>query len=110
MSWRYGGFNVATTRNDRRRKNGYGAARPAAFELTVEGSLGPVLRHALKPHTVSNAQACTVFSAAVPESMDLVDLVLALQARGLQLDGIVCDDDPVHNSKRSTDKSPGNQS
>ena len=67
--------------------------RSATFELTVAGALGPVLRHALKPRTVSDTQTCTIVRASVPDTVDVVDLVSVLQAHGLRIEGIFRLDD-----------------
>jgi hypothetical protein len=69
------------------------ATRAATYELTVVGALGPVLRHALRPQIASQAQTFTIMRAEVPGTMDLVDLVFALQANDLKLDGIFRLDD-----------------
>ena len=77
----------------------------------VEGGLGPVLRHALEPDLNSETQACTAFKASVPDTMDLVDLVLVLQGSGVQVHGIVRADDPVQGpTARPPGTLPGNQS
>lgn len=62
--------------------------KATTYELTVVGRLGPLLRHAMRPHTVSPTQTCTIVHAGVPDTMDLVDLVLVLEAKGLNVDGI----------------------
>lgn len=69
-------------------KNGTPEPRPATFELTVLGALGPVLRRALSPQRASQTQACTIVRAGVPDTTDLVDLMRVLQSHGLKLDGI----------------------
>jgi len=64
------------------------AAGPAIYEFTVAGSLGPVLRCALRPHQ-GYAQTCTILRARTSADKDLVDLVMLLQAKGLRFDRLL---------------------
>jgi hypothetical protein len=60
-------------------------SRPAVYELTIVGSVGPVLRDVLRPHSVATAEVHTIVCAALPGDRDLVDLVEMLAARGLEI-------------------------
>lgn len=64
-------------------------SRPATYELTIAGTLGPVLRGALAPCTATSSEPQTIIRADVGDGSDLVDLVLLLDARGLEVTGIV---------------------
>lgn len=55
----------------------------ALFEVTIAGSLGPLLRFALSPCRTAPPQESTVLRVAQPAGRDLVDLVDRLQHRGL---------------------------
>lgn len=59
---------------------------PARYELTVDGRIGPVLRHALRVAGGDAARVCIVVRAAGPE--DLVGLMEALDAHGLEADRV----------------------
>ena len=69
-------------------RNGTPEPGPATFELTVQGALGPMLRRALRPQTASQTQTCTILRTGVPDTVDVIDLVLVLQANGLKVEGI----------------------
>lgn len=62
---------------------------PATYELTIVGTLGPVLTGALAPHALTSSEPQTIIRADVGDGSDLVDLVLLLDARGLEVTGIV---------------------
>lgn len=59
------------------------------YELTIVGALGPAFCHALKPFRAALCEAQTILRAEVPEERDLVDLLGALEARGLEVREIV---------------------
>lgn len=62
---------------------------PATYELTVVGALGPVLRHALAPYATATAEHQTVLRTELGDDADLVDLVLMLASRGLEIADVV---------------------
>ncbi|HET6654553.1 MAG TPA: hypothetical protein VFH10_18085 [Nocardioides sp.] len=56
------------------------------FELTVQGSLGPVLRCAVRPgRSVEEPHTCTTIRAVAP---DVVDLVRVLDSHGLSIESV----------------------
>jgi hypothetical protein len=55
----------------------------AIFEVTIAGSLGPLLRFALSPCRATPTQEYTLLRVAQPPERDLVDLVDRLQHKGL---------------------------
>lgn len=59
--------------------------RPATYELTVVGALGPVLRKALGPCVAARCEQQTVLRTELGDDADLVDLVLMLASRGLEI-------------------------
>jgi len=62
---------------------------PAVYELTIVGTLGPVLRGALAPYASISSQPQTIIRTDVRDGADLVDLMLLLDARGLEVTDIV---------------------
>jgi hypothetical protein len=58
-----------------------------AFELTVEGELGPVLRSALRP-AVAEERPCTIFRSGRGGCSDVADLVGRLVAEGLKIESV----------------------
>lgn len=60
------------------------SSAPARYELTVDGRIGPVLRHALRVTGGDAARVCMVVRAAGPE--DLAGLLRVLDAHGLEAD------------------------
>ena len=56
------------------------------YELTLAGSVGPVLCKAFRPFGTSQAHVCTVLRVEPPPETDLVDLVAELDAHGLQVE------------------------
>jgi len=60
----------------------------AVYELTIAGAIGPVLRSVLAPCLATPAQDCTIIRATTRTPIDLVDLVLRLHDRGLDVDDI----------------------
>jgi hypothetical protein len=60
----------------------------ATYELTVVGTLGPVLQRALEPYASAARQPQTILRASLRESGDLVDLLEVLEARGLDITNI----------------------
>lgn len=61
---------------------------PAVYELTVKGSLGPVLRNALCPAAATVPTGCTIVRTGVGSEADVAELVRALQAKGFDVEGI----------------------
>ena len=61
---------------------------PEVYELTIVGNLGPVLQRALEPCAAASREPQTILRASLSESGDLVDLVLKLEARGLEIANI----------------------
>jgi hypothetical protein len=61
----------------------------ATYELVVAGDLGPVLRHALAPYASAHCEHHTVLRTVVGEDSDLVDLVLMLASRGLEISDVL---------------------
>lgn len=59
------------------------------YEITVIGSLGPVLRRALEPWRVGPSQAQTIVRTHVPSHVDLVDLTEVLAAQGSTVTEII---------------------
>ena len=55
----------------------------AVFEVTIAGSLGPLLRFALSPCRARPTQEYTLLRVAQPPERDLVDLVDRMQHKGL---------------------------
>jgi hypothetical protein len=64
------------------------ASGPAVYELTLAGAIGPMLRCALRPHEVARTQLCTILRARGSADGDLVDLMLLLESRGLQVEDV----------------------
>lgn len=62
---------------------------PAMYELVVVGALGPVLRNALAPCAAARSEHQTILRTVVGEDSDLVDLVLMIASRGLEISDIV---------------------
>jgi len=60
------------------------SSAPARYELTVDGRIGPVLRHALLVPGGDAARVCMVVRAVGRE--DLVGLLRVLDAHGLRAD------------------------
>ena len=58
------------------------------YELTIVGTLGPVLQRALEPYARASRQPQTILRASLPETGDLVDLVEVLEARGFEISDI----------------------
>lgn len=56
------------------------------FELTINGGLGPVLRHALGPELVVRTRACTTFVAESGADLDV--LVDRLHCLGLRIESV----------------------
>ncbi len=61
------------------------------YELTVDGTIGPVLRHALREVTAVRSRSTVVVTRPVADSdvADLVDLVGALAAHGVEVESVV---------------------
>ena len=70
--------------NVQERRPGDTSSAPARYELTVDGRIGPVLRHALRVPGGDAARVCVVVRAAGPD--DLVGLLRVLDAHGLEAD------------------------
>jgi hypothetical protein len=58
------------------------------YEVTLAGALGPVLSEAFKPWHASSAHVCTVVYTELSPEVDLVDLVAAMDAHGLEVEAI----------------------
>ena len=63
------------------------ASDEAVFELTVEGELGPVLRHALQSPAAERRPG-TVFRAVASTGSDVADVVDMLNAEGLTIESV----------------------
>jgi hypothetical protein len=61
---------------------------PGLYELTVAGAIGPVLRFALKPHKIAPTQMCTILRTRASADRDLVDLMVMLESRGLEVEDV----------------------
>lgn len=59
------------------------------YELTVVGDVGPAVRNALAPYASASSEHQTTLRTGVGEDRDLVDLVLMLASRGLEITDIV---------------------
>jgi hypothetical protein len=64
------------------------AEAAATYELTVTGAVGPVLRSALSPPAVASTEQQTILRAELDGNIDLVDLVLMLASRGLEITAV----------------------
>jgi len=62
-------------------------AAGARFEFAVEGELGPVLERALEPCVTHGLRVLTVLRVPF-EHVDLVDLLLRLTERGIEVEDI----------------------
>ena len=63
---------------------------PAWMELAVQGELGPVLRTALLTLAASRATRCTVLRLCAPSDVDVLAVLEALAAEGLDVTGVRC--------------------
>lgn len=61
---------------------------PVVYELTIVGTIGPVLQNALAPYASATPEYRTVVRAGLPAGRDLVDLVRVLESRGLEIAAI----------------------
>jgi hypothetical protein len=59
------------------------------YELTIVGCLGPVLLRALQPCAASWSEPQTILRTAVPHDSCLVEVLVAIQERGLDIADIV---------------------
>jgi hypothetical protein len=59
------------------------------YELTIVGCLGPALLRALEPCAAKWSEPQTILRTAVPDGRDLVELLVAIQERGLDIADIV---------------------
>lgn len=62
--------------------------RPAAYELTVSGPIGPVIRWALRPHSTAPSRACTILRTAAIRPDAVADLMLLLDQCGMDVEGV----------------------
>ncbi|HEX6075714.1 MAG TPA: hypothetical protein VFZ32_10680 [Micromonosporaceae bacterium] len=62
--------------------------RPAMYELTVSGPIGPVIRSALRPHSAAPSRAYTILRIAAIRPDAVPDLMLLLDRRGLDVEGV----------------------
>jgi len=60
-------------------------AAPPVYELVVVGPIGPALRRALEPFATACSEVQTILRAEAPHGRDLVDLMVALESRGLDV-------------------------
>lgn len=60
-------------------------AEAPVYELVVVGAIGPALRRALEPFATACSEAQTIVRAEAPHGRDLVDLMVALESRGLEV-------------------------
>ncbi len=58
------------------------------YELTIAGGIGPVVRNALRPQVAEPPRLFTILRTGALSGRDLVDLVLLLHSRGLDIEGI----------------------
>lgn len=58
---------------------------PPVYELVVVGAIGPALRRALEPFATACSEVQTILRAEAPHGRDLVDLMVALESRGLDV-------------------------
>ena len=62
--------------------------RRTAYELTLVGELGPVLRAMVEPSATATCEAQTIMRVKAREDEDLVDLVHRLKSRGIEITNI----------------------
>lgn len=64
-----------------------GTVRPgaAAYELTVRGELGPMMRGALRPFGGVRTEALTILRAGASDDRDVVELLRQLHECGLEI-------------------------
>jgi hypothetical protein len=62
-----------------------------AFEFTVRGPLGPLLRAAFLGHRIAAIEACTVLQIRVPDDrdLDLVDLLGLFESAGVRIQDVL---------------------
>jgi len=60
-------------------------AAPTSYEVSVHGSLGPVLRTALGVDRVTTITACTVIRLREARAAGLVEVLDACEALGLEV-------------------------
>jgi hypothetical protein len=59
------------------------------YELTIVGCLGPALLRALEPCAATWSEPQTILRTAVPNGSDLVEVLVAIEERGLDIADIV---------------------
>jgi hypothetical protein len=64
------------------------AHESAVYELTILGSIGPVVRSAVTPHIVTRSGVCTILRARTSPEMSLVDLFRLIREKGLSIEGV----------------------
>lgn len=62
-----------------------GSGTAPVYELVVVGAIGPALRRALEPFATACSEVQTILRAEAPHGRDLVDLMVALESRGLDV-------------------------
>jgi hypothetical protein len=67
-------------------------SRPAVFEVTVEGRLGPVFRSALHPCHVAESRLCTILVTRGKPRRDIAELVRLLEDRGVRVQDVIVHD------------------
>lgn len=55
------------------------------YELTVVGAFGPVLRGMLQTCVAASAELHAIIRTGLLEDLDLVDLVLLFESKGLEI-------------------------
>jgi hypothetical protein len=60
------------------------------IQLAVAGEIGPVVRTALLPYVAPQPRRCTVLRLGAPAGVDLLAVMEALDAEGLNVTGVRC--------------------
>lgn len=58
------------------------------YELTIAGGIGPIVRNALRPQVAEPPRLFTILRTGALSDRDVVDLVLLLHSRGLDIECI----------------------
>jgi hypothetical protein len=62
--------------------------RPAVYELTISGRIGPLIRSALRPHSTAPSQTCTILRTGTVPGDAVPDLMRLLHRRGVEVEVI----------------------